>query len=233
MARKITSANYKDAASTLTESNEHLLEPGLFADVKVKCGDRTWNLHRAIICLRCPYFEKAFVPSGLTDKYPITSCLDLLKVADFFQVDLLVDEIATMMRSRVEQWAGVVQRAGLLYLYNPSTYLSDAQVDEFFQIVQVAYDSSYAAIQEQVKAFVPMTRYHVLKDARFLAALEDIPDFAVDVVKLLIAPIAEPRRTSMPTPALQAVNFVMGLKVFTTMVIVSTVSARPALHGMI
>ncbi|KAI1082705.1 BTB/POZ protein [Whalleya microplaca] len=46
--------------NTFSEDDEQLLTSGLFADVKVICGDQTWNLHRNIICSRCDYFKKAF-----------------------------------------------------------------------------------------------------------------------------------------------------------------------------
>jgi hypothetical protein len=37
-----------------------LLESSNFSDCVVGCGARTWKLHKAIICPRCPYFNKAF-----------------------------------------------------------------------------------------------------------------------------------------------------------------------------
>ncbi|KAK0610665.1 BTB/POZ protein [Bombardia bombarda] len=40
-------------------SDEKLLESGLFSDVTVKCGDKTWNLHKNILCSRSIWFEKA------------------------------------------------------------------------------------------------------------------------------------------------------------------------------
>ncbi|KAI1125925.1 BTB/POZ protein [Nemania abortiva] len=36
-----------------------LLETGKFSDITVKCGKRTWNLHRAILTSRCKYFRAA------------------------------------------------------------------------------------------------------------------------------------------------------------------------------
>ncbi|KAK4113135.1 POZ domain-containing protein [Canariomyces notabilis] len=40
-------------------SDEKLLRDGLFSDVTVKCGDRTWNLHKNILCTRSVWFERA------------------------------------------------------------------------------------------------------------------------------------------------------------------------------
>ncbi|KAF2964597.1 hypothetical protein GQX73_g8979 [Xylaria multiplex] len=48
--------------SSISSSDEELLTSGLFSDVTVKCGDRTWDLHRAILT-RCPFFQKALEPN--------------------------------------------------------------------------------------------------------------------------------------------------------------------------
>lgn len=55
-----------------------LLESGLFADATITCGDRTWKVHKSIIC-RCEWFKKAFggnfevniqIPLTLPKPYP-------------------------------------------------------------------------------------------------------------------------------------------------------------------
>jgi hypothetical protein len=40
-----------------------MLGTGLFSDVTVKCGDRTWHLHKHILCTRSVWFEKALTGS--------------------------------------------------------------------------------------------------------------------------------------------------------------------------
>lgn len=47
------------ATSSAPINNPRLLESGLFSDVTVRCGDRTWNLHKNILCSRSIWFEKA------------------------------------------------------------------------------------------------------------------------------------------------------------------------------
>ncbi|KAK4246817.1 hypothetical protein C7999DRAFT_41797 [Corynascus novoguineensis] len=44
-------------------SDAKLLRSGLFSDVKVKCGDTTWQLHKNILCTRSQWFEKALTGS--------------------------------------------------------------------------------------------------------------------------------------------------------------------------
>ncbi|CAP65152.1 uncharacterized protein PODANS_5_7230 [Podospora anserina S mat+] len=48
-----------DKNDRFLSSDEKLLETGLFSDVVVKCGDKEWKLHKAILCTRSVWFEKA------------------------------------------------------------------------------------------------------------------------------------------------------------------------------
>jgi len=45
-----------------------LLESGNFSDVTVSCADKTWKLHKAILCSRSTWFEKA-----LTGNFSVTT----------------------------------------------------------------------------------------------------------------------------------------------------------------
>ncbi|KAI0449793.1 hypothetical protein F5B21DRAFT_493333 [Xylaria acuta] len=40
-----------------SECDKELLFSGMLSDVTVKCGDKTWSLHRAILVPRCPFFK--------------------------------------------------------------------------------------------------------------------------------------------------------------------------------
>lgn len=61
----------------LTLPTYRLLRTGLFSDVTVKCGDRTWNLHKNIICSRCDWFKKA-----LTGQFKEAST-NVIEINDF------------------------------------------------------------------------------------------------------------------------------------------------------
>ncbi|KAK8023843.1 hypothetical protein PG993_011909 [Apiospora rasikravindrae] len=41
------------------DSYEEHLQSGKMSDVQLSCGDRTWNLHKIVLC-RSPFFKKAF-----------------------------------------------------------------------------------------------------------------------------------------------------------------------------
>ncbi|RYO98654.1 hypothetical protein DL766_008860 [Monosporascus sp. MC13-8B] len=45
--------------ATRTEQDRRLLAGGLFSDVVVKCGTRSWHLHRSILCSRSGHFRAA------------------------------------------------------------------------------------------------------------------------------------------------------------------------------
>lgn len=45
----------------LLKSYSDLLESGLFSDAEVRCGSRTWKVHKAILCTRSKWFKKALM----------------------------------------------------------------------------------------------------------------------------------------------------------------------------
>lgn len=52
-------ADDEDAEGQHRASDLKLLESGNFADVTVTCGDKSWKVHKIILCSRSKWFEKA------------------------------------------------------------------------------------------------------------------------------------------------------------------------------
>ncbi|KAK6840005.1 hypothetical protein PG990_011610 [Apiospora arundinis] len=45
----------------MTCGGEEMFDNELFSDAKVTVGDKTWPIHKAIVCPRSTYFRKAFM----------------------------------------------------------------------------------------------------------------------------------------------------------------------------
>ncbi|RYP53831.1 hypothetical protein DL768_001282 [Monosporascus sp. mg162] len=48
-----------DGVGTFVRHDEKLLTSGNFSDVEVRCGDKSWKLHKLILSSRCAWFDKA------------------------------------------------------------------------------------------------------------------------------------------------------------------------------
>ncbi|KAI1652611.1 POZ domain-containing protein [Daldinia decipiens] len=194
---------YLSPEAMLSESGEELLKSGMFSDVRVE----------SIICPRCPYFNKAFnghfkdqVPDDIdhiihflytgkiSPNLVESRHCDILELAYFFQICSLVKEIISIIDLKLE---GMVTRfenavARLQNVFQQPIDLrmvfNDEEIGYIFRAIETSYTSdlpSYAPLQDLVKDFIVMTGYRIIKHDRFLLTLKNIPDLAVDVVKLL------------------------------------------------
>lgn len=153
----------------LSESGEDLLKSGMFSDVKVKCGDQVWQLHKTIICPRCPYFNKAFngpfmeattgeitiqdqVPDDINhiihflytgkvsqDLVESRHC-DFLKLADFFQIRSLVKEIISMIDIKLNEMAARLRTTSPQLTYLQIVF-DDEEIGYLFRAIQASYAS--------------------------------------------------------------------------------------------
>ncbi|KAI0130430.1 hypothetical protein BJ170DRAFT_720572 [Xylariales sp. AK1849] len=216
------SNKYKTTQDMLGISGQHLLESGMFADVKVICAERTWDIHKSIICTRCPYFQKAFggdfeeaktgklilrdqlpnevdwvikflysgkVPHEFIQIQSTRSYIDLFKIADYFDVPCLGEEACTRLRAVLATLARKITSAGKHFLKEPTGWLSDRDLGDFFYAAKTACEtgsSSFAILQEPVQGLLTKTRFVIGKDSRFAAFLDGVPGLAVDLVKLLM-----------------------------------------------
>ncbi|KAK5710265.1 hypothetical protein LTR17_019035 [Elasticomyces elasticus] len=46
-------------ADSLTSAAEALWRTGKYSDLTIKCGDKQWAVHKAIVCMQSPFFAKA------------------------------------------------------------------------------------------------------------------------------------------------------------------------------
>ncbi|KAI1465845.1 POZ domain-containing protein [Daldinia caldariorum] len=210
------SQDYPSSEAMLRESGESILESGMFSDVTVKCQDQVWKLHKSIICPRCPYFNKAFngqfqeattgelivkdqkaIEVDLVIRYLYTGKIsefmveilpsELFKAANFFQVNSLMKEIASIIGTKLNEMA-----ARLRDMPQANTDLGEVftsqEVEYLFEVIEISYgttSASYKVLRDVVKDFIFKSVFQITKTDRFLAILGGIPELAVDIVKLL------------------------------------------------
>ncbi|KAL7628534.1 hypothetical protein AAE478_000049 [Parahypoxylon ruwenzoriense] len=177
-----------------------LLNSGWFSDVKVNCGGRSWELHRAIICPRSEYFNKAsngyFGDPEIIDfviKFIYTAevpdltqgrRLDLIMATDYFRVPGLLNELLGRMKAEFREVA-----TSIIHIIDcDPKFLADKDLDDLFSVVHAAYKclgtSLSNSLLEVVDDFVVKSKFNIIKFKGFLERLENIPEFAVRVVKL-------------------------------------------------
>ncbi|KAI0117457.1 POZ domain-containing protein [Daldinia grandis] len=164
-----TIRDYLSSEAMLSESGEDLLKSGMFSDVSVKCGDRVWNLHKAIICPRCPYFSKAFNspfqeattgelilqeqdPDGVdhiihflyTGKV-LHGIVDshyfgLFELADFFQISCLAKKIISMTGFKLDKMAARFRNIPQPYK-GLQVEFDEEEIEYLFRVIETSYAS--------------------------------------------------------------------------------------------
>lgn len=61
MASKLRNAPPSEASAAFMLTIRRLLESGMLADAEVKCAERTWKVHKIILCTRSDWFKKALM----------------------------------------------------------------------------------------------------------------------------------------------------------------------------
>ncbi|KAI1390354.1 BTB/POZ protein [Hypoxylon trugodes] len=183
---------YRTAEVMLSESGANLLETSLFSDVTVNCGDRTWKLHKAITCSRCPYFNKAFnghfkeaatgdltikeqIPEYVdqairylyTGKAPEDTLeswpIDLFKVADFLQIKSLERQSIETIKTRLREVMGF-----LADIHNkPKEAQMEKAFPDFIYLARTAYgadSASYYRLRDISKRFFAQIKQHIIND---------------------------------------------------------------------
>lgn len=66
-----------------------LLKTGRFSDAQVAVGDRVWNVHKSIVCLRSGFFDEALSGAPNAGEVPVFNILDYTEK----EVELLLEFI--------------------------------------------------------------------------------------------------------------------------------------------
>ncbi|RYO84170.1 hypothetical protein DL764_009371 [Monosporascus ibericus] len=178
------------ATQALLNGDKELLKTGFFSDVKVVCDDKTWALHKNILCTRRVFFKKALkatpdLAALLVDNRTMAgTCVRLFTIADYFELDRLSDMVATVLSDKHLSMAKKVQLTG-----KPAKIPNDF-VDGFFQAAATAYSRCPSSSQPLRNAFVEffkLTRFVVLQEPRFRARLQEIPELSHDILMSLVS----------------------------------------------
>ncbi|RYP11848.1 hypothetical protein DL765_007565 [Monosporascus sp. GIB2] len=204
-----------EATQARLNGDEELLKTGFFSDVKVLCGNKTWELHKPILCTRSAFFKKALTETGcvelhgqdptevgwvITFIYTSKASPDLASLLE--DENTMADTCVRLltigdyfgldclgnMVARVLYANHIATAKKVQRTQNPSR-ISDEFVQGFFQTAATVYacpPSSFASLRESFAKFFELSRFLVLKDQRFRALLREIPELFHDVLMLLV-----------------------------------------------
>ncbi|RYP04818.1 hypothetical protein DL765_010047 [Monosporascus sp. GIB2] len=170
-----------------------LLRSGELSDATIICKDRTFAVHRSILCSRSEWFRAAlngpFVLS-LKDAPRFNSIFvaycQAYELGDYFRLPLLTAGVAKALSEQPGPSSSDLQ-----YTTDPlfTGQLTAEYTYAFFDGVARAYTNNSPAFRPLQRAFVEHTlrqRHILLADPCFTECLEDEPCFAKDVLLELL-----------------------------------------------
>ncbi|KAK8023841.1 histone acetyltransferase MYST2 [Apiospora rasikravindrae] len=200
----------EDPWSMMQRAGNELFNNELFSDAKVTVGDKTWPVHKSILCFRSEYFRKVFTgpfseaaTNHLTiegqDAAAVGAILHYLYTgqADFSKALTIreaVDAFVAADYFGIEHMRG--EAIGYLECYLEATLeyksgeplLDDEVMGFFFYAARLAYTTNLEALREPIKSFMKDIDFLLIKDDRFLKELENIPKFASALMKFMTSP---------------------------------------------
>ncbi|KAK7943490.1 uncharacterized protein PG986_012603 [Apiospora aurea] len=161
--------------------DERLLKTGEYADLRVTCGDREWNLHRNILASRCDWFDKALGGNFKGETPLVDICIRLYDVADFFLLPKLQERCLVQFRNYNSRKCATLQNQ---YWVQDIDNIGDILHD-----LRAAYSQNTAAadaFRGLLKTFVHETRYRLFRSRPFIELLDELPELAADVLTTMI-----------------------------------------------
>ncbi|RYP06363.1 hypothetical protein DL764_003208 [Monosporascus ibericus] len=159
--------------ATTTEQDRRLLASKLFSDVVVRCGTRSWNLHRNILCSRSDYFRTAL--AGPFKEAEIRE-IDLCE-HDEETIDHLVTWIYTKKLPRTVSSDGRT-------CYEAAVNLTGGDLDSLFRGVRAAYEVDFAVLKAVFTDFMHYTHFWPATDRAFREhLLVRVPRFSHDILR--------------------------------------------------
>ncbi|KAK8074039.1 hypothetical protein PG994_004938 [Apiospora phragmitis] len=202
----------KAPADMMYRAGEEMFNNELFSDAKVTANGYTWPIHKSIICSRSGYFSKAFTGpfreattnqltiegqdakavghviyylyTGDVPFYEVEDlreAVDLFIAADYFDIDHLRDHARNLLGC---QFDTVLQYA------HDKPLLDDEDLDQLFYAARHAYTSgpNLEALRKPIEGFLKETKFLLSKDDRFMRELNNIPEFALALIRLMSSP---------------------------------------------
>lgn len=156
---------------------------------------RSWNIStRANVSLLCTrtigQFANHIATIVNSDWLSLAQLLELHKVADYFSVDSLQDDIIAELHKRLQEQARVIwkNKETSKARGHSSGHWSEDKLNQFFAAAKLAYTEPqfFGFWRKTIIRFLKMTYVIIGRDRRFTKALKGVPELAVDIVELIM-----------------------------------------------
>ncbi|KAK8877576.1 BTB/POZ protein [Apiospora arundinis] len=201
---------YQAAWDRRFTADQDMFDNDLFSDAKVTAGDKTWSVHKVILCRRSEHFNKALNGhfkeiddahvniEGLTSNavgavlyylytgvVPTNDFEDIREAVDFFVAADYFD-IQELRQSAVNTLG--LRLDDLEETGNNQALLDDLDIEQFFYAAHSAYASGHEALREPIENFLAATDFLLMKDDRFMKELSNHAEFAMAIIRLMASP---------------------------------------------
>ncbi|KAI0530444.1 hypothetical protein GGR58DRAFT_508407 [Xylaria digitata] len=179
--------------------DKELLRSGMLSDIKVKCGDKTWDLHRVILPFEKVDWVINFIYTGhvhrdvlnlLEDEETVmNTCLELFTLANFFSLDGLRQRVVEVLTEVFIDQASNIQKG--VRSRDPDEYYDFKEFSpRFLATVRTVYGAANPADMKPLKdtflLFLRLTNYIALRHELLGKTLRTDPtlaDFLTDILK--------------------------------------------------